>query len=119
MTNITPFLFLFFMLLVIPTSTIKACDSSTKVENSSCTMEDMNDNEKSCCDNHKKDDDGCDGKCNNVNCHCPSTISTSIFYSNFELSIQNNDIIHGSDWIFVQHFPKAIYLSIWQLPKIS
>lgn len=110
------------MLLVIPTNTVLACGNSSekeKTEKTSCSKQDNQSEKKSCCDNDEKDDDGRGGACNNTSCYCPSTVNIPVFFNNFELSITNNLILFDNDWAYFQHIPKAVYLSVWQPPKIS
>ena len=122
MKNKTQILILFLVLLVIPTSTVFACGSSPEKEQTekvSCSKEDNHSEKKSCCGNHKKDDNGCYGNCDNSSCHCPTTINIPVFFNDFELENSNNFKLLDNDWTYVQHIPKAVYLSIWQPPKIS
>jgi hypothetical protein len=122
MKNKTQILILFLMLLVIPTSTVFACGNTSdkeKTGKTSCSKEDNQSEKKSCCDNHEKDDNGCNGACDNTSCHFPSTINMPIFFDDFKLSNTNNLKLLNNDWMSVQHNPKAVYLSIWQPPEIS
>ena len=82
-------------------------------------MEDNTSEKKSCCDNDEKEDDGCGGACENTSCHCPSTVNIPVFYDDFELRNTNNFTLLANDRAYVQHVPKAVYLSIWQPPKKS
>ena len=110
------------MLLVIPTSTVFACGNTSvkeKMEKTSCSKEDSPSEKKSCCDNHEKEDNGCNGACDNASCPCLSTINIPVFYDDFHLSDANNLKLLNNGWTYVQHIPKAVYLSIWQPPKIS
>lgn len=56
-----------------------ACGTKTTKTEKSCCKKSKNekDNKKDCCEkgNSKRDNDdkGCDGKCNNSNCSCPTT----------------------------------------------
>ena len=110
------------MLLVIPTSTILACMNSTekgKTEKTSWSKEDRHSEKELCCTNDDKAEDGCSGTCDNSSCHCPNPINIPIYIAESQLSSTDNFTPWQIDWTFVQHFPKAVYLSIWQLPKIS
>jgi|TARA_R110001606_G_scaffold373208_2_gene530532 hypothetical protein len=122
MKNKTQILILFLMLLVNSTSTIFACGNSSeklKMEKTSCSKEDNHTEKKSCCDNGEKEDDGCGGACDNSSCHCPTTVNIPVSFNDFDLSNSNNFTLLIKDCAYVQHIPKAIYLSIWQPPKIS
>jgi hypothetical protein len=122
MKNKTQILIPFLILLIIPTSTVFACGNTSgkeKIEKSSCSKEDSPSEKKSCCDNHEKDDNGCNGACNSTSCHCPSTVNIPVFFDDFQLSNANNFKLLNNDWTYAQHNPKAVYLSISQPPKIS
>lgn len=122
MNNKTQILILFLILLVIPTSTVFACVKTSekeKTEKTSCSKEVSQFEKKSCCDNHKKEDKGCNGGCDTSSCHCPTTINIPVFFNDFLLSNTNNLKLLNNNWTYVQHYPKAVYLSIWQPPKIS
>lgn len=122
MKNKTQILILFLILLVIPTSTVFACGKTSekdKTEKVSCSKEDNHSEKKSCCDNGEKDHDGCGGTCGNTSCHCPIVINISVLFNDFELSNSNNFKLLVNDWTYVKNKPKAVYLSIWQPPKIS
>lgn len=58
-----------------PTLTYACGTKSPKTEKSCCKKnKTTKDNKKDCCKNHKsKNEKGCDGKCNNSNCSCPTT----------------------------------------------
>jgi len=108
------------MLLVIPTSTVFACEKTSETEKTSCENQDDHSEKKSCCDNHEKDDNGCNGACDNSSCHCPSSAnSIVIFFKDFQLELNNNFKLLVNEWTYIQNKPKAVYLSIWQPPKIS
>ena len=122
MKNKTQILILFLLLLVIPTSTVFACGSSSekeKTEQSTCKKQDDKTEKKSCCDKGNKENDGCGGTCDNSSCHCPSSVNIPVFFNDLQLSKTTNLNLLNNDWIYVQHNPKAVYLSIWQPPKIS
>lgn len=122
MKNKTQILILFLVLLVVPTSTVFACGSSSekdKTEKTSCSVKDNHTEKKSCCDTKNKEDDGCNGACDNSFCHCPSSVNITVFFNDFQLSNTINLKLLNNDWTYVQHIPKAVYLSIWQPPKIS
>lgn len=122
MKNKTHILILIIMLLVIPTSTVFACGNSSvkhKTEKMSCSKQDNKTEKKSCCDIGQKDDDGCSGDCNNTSCHCPSVVNISVLFNDFEVSNSNNFKLLANEWTYLQHNPKAIYLPIWQPPKIG
>ena len=122
MKNKTHVLILFLILLVLPTSSVLACGNSSekeKTEKTSCSIKDNHSIKKWCCDNDKKDVDGCTGACKNSSCHCISTVNISIFVNDFELLNTNNFTLLVNDWAYIQQIPKAVYLSIWQPPKIS
>lgn len=122
MKNKTQIVTLFLMLLVISTNTVFACGNSLekdKTEKASCSKEDNHSEKKSCCNNGEKDYDGCSGACNSTSCHCPSIINFCVSFNNFELSNSNNFKLLVNQWTYVQNKPKAIYLFIWQPPKIS
>ena len=122
MKNKTQILILFLILLVIPTSTVFACGKTSdkeKTEKISCEKQDDHSEKKSCCDNGEKDDDGCGGACDNTSCHCPIVVNISVSFSDLELSNSNNFKLLVNEWTYVQNKPKAVYLSIWQPPKIS
>lgn len=115
-------LILLLILLVIPASTVLACGNSSekeKTEKTSCSKEDSHAEKMSCCDTGEKGDDGCVGNCGHASCHCPSSVNIPVVSNNFELSNTNNFSHLVNDWTYVQHNPKAVYLSIWQPPKIS
>lgn len=122
MKNETQILILFLMLLVIPTSTVLGCGNTSdreKTEKTSCSKKDNHSEKTSCCDNDNKDDNGCNGACDYSSCHCPSTVNIPAFLDEFQLSNATNLKLLNNDWTYVQHNPKAVYLSIWQPPKIS
>ena len=61
----------------IPTLTYACGIKSTKTEKSCCKKSEAEkSNKNDCCKKHKskndKDKKGCDGKCNNPNCSCPT-----------------------------------------------
>lgn len=121
MKNRTQILILFLLLLVLPTSTVLACGNSSereKTEEPSCSKQDNHSEKKSCC-NKGGGDHGCNGACDNTSCHCPSSIHIPAFFSDFEVSSSTNFMLLDNDWAYVQHLPLAVYLSIWQPPKIS
>jgi hypothetical protein len=119
----TKILILFLMLLVIPISTIFACENlseKTETEKTSCSKEDNHSEKKSCCENNEKDDDNsCSRDCENKSCHCLTTINFPASFNDFELPKSNNFKLSLNEWTFIQYIPKAVYLSIWQPPKIS
>jgi hypothetical protein len=122
MKNKTQILILFFMLLVIPTSKVFACGNSSKkekTEKSSCEKQDDHSEKRSCCDKENKESDGCNGSCDNASCHCPSSVNSIVPFKNFQLELSNNFKLLVNEWTYVQNKLKAIYLSIWQPPKIS
>lgn len=122
MKNKTQILILFLVLLVVPTDTVFACGSSSekdKTEKTSCSTKDSHTEKKSCCDTKNKEDDGCNGACNNSFCHCPSSVNITFFFNDFQLSNTINLKLLNNGWTYVQHIPNAVYLSIWQPPKIS
>jgi hypothetical protein len=89
------------------------------MEKISCSKEDNHSEKKSCCDNEKKDNDGCGGACDNVSCNCLSTVNIPVSVNDFELSNSYKFTLLVNDWAYIQYIPKAVYLSIWQPPKIS
>jgi hypothetical protein len=122
MKSKTQILILFFILLVIPTSTVLACGNLSEKQQThktSCPKEDNHFEKKLCCDNDEKDDDACGGECDNTSCHNPSTINIPVSFNDFEFSDSNNFTLLVNDCAYLQHLPKAVYLSIWQPPKIS
>jgi len=122
MKSRTHLLLLFLMLLVVPTSSVFACGKSfekEKTEKISCSKEDNKTEKKSCCDNQKKDDDGCGGDCDNTSCQCQSSVNSTVSFKDFQLELNNNFKLLANEWTYVQNKPKAVYLSIWQPPKIS
>jgi len=119
MKNITHILFLFLIFLVIPTSTILACENSSdkaEVVSTSCSKQDDHSEKKSCCDSG---DESCDGFCNNNSCHCPVSVNTPIFKNNYQSKLNNNFKLLDNNWAYVQLIPKAVYISIWLPPNIS
>lgn len=117
MQNKTQILILFVILLVLPISTAFACGNTSekeKTERTSCTKENNHSEKKSCCNN-----ESCNGGCDNTSCHCPSSLNTFVILNLFHLKLDANFNLLNSDWAFVQNTPKAVYLSIWQPPKIS
>nr|WP_321222463.1 hypothetical protein [uncultured Psychroserpens sp.] len=118
-------LILFLILLVIPTSTVFACEKSSeiektvKTEKTSCSKQDNKTEKKSCCDKDNKENDGCGGTCDNSSCHCPTSVNTSVSLTTFQLKLNNNFKLLVNEWTYIQNKPKAVYLSIWQPPKIS
>lgn len=122
MKNRTHILILFLVLIFIPINTVLACGISSdkeKMEKISYSKEASHSDKKSCCDNDNKFDNDCGRNCDNNSCHCSSTVNIPVFFNDFELSNANNLTLLFNDWAYVQHFPKAVYLSIWQPPKIS
>lgn len=121
MKNNTQTLFLFLLLLVIPTAEVFACGDSTKKETTSCSMDDeSNDEDMSCCDAEEKDQDDCNGACGDSSCHCPTTISlVSFLFNDSNFSNSNIFIFTENNWTYVQYIQKTVYLSLWQPPKIS
>ena len=111
-----------FLLLVIPTSEAFACGSSSKkaeTEQTSCEHSENETEKKSCCDSDSEDDNGCNGGCNNSNCHCPVTINIPIPSNILVYNLTPNLSLIKLNWSYVQNAPKPVYLSIWQPPKIS
>lgn len=122
MKNKTQILFLFLILLVISTNTVFACGKTSekeKTEKTSCSKEDSQFEKKSCCNNHKNEDKGCNRDCDDGSCHCLTTINVPVIFEDFLLSNTNNLKLLNNNWTFDQHYSKAVYLSIWQPPKIS
>lgn len=116
MKNKTQILILFLLLLFVPTSTVFACRNISDkeiTEKASCSKEENQSEKKSCCDN------GCNGACDNSSCHCPTSVNTTVSLTTFQLKLNNNFKLLSNDWAYLQHVPKAVYLSIWQPPKIS
>ena len=122
MKNKTQILILFLILLVIPISTVFECANSynkEKTKKTSCSKVDSQSKKNLCCDNHKKDEDDCNGSCDNIFCHCPTTINIPVVFYYFQLSNTNHVNLLNNEWTYVQQNPKAVYLSIWHPPKIS
>lgn len=111
-----------FLLFVIPTSNAFACGNSTKkadTEQTSCEHKNQDTEKKSCCDSESEDEKGCNGSCNNSNCHCPVSVNIPFPVKNFEVTSTSNLKLIKLNWTYVQNAPKPVYLSIWQPPKIS
>ena len=122
MKNKTPIFILFLILLVLQTSTVFAFGISTepeKPEKTSCSKEVNHPEKRSCCENDKKESDGCGGACDNLSCHCPGTVNIPVIFNDCEISNTKKFTLLVKDWSYIKHFPKAISLSIWQPPKIS
>jgi len=111
------------MLLVIPISTIFACENLSEkkeTEKISCSKEDNHSEKKPCCENNEKEDDnGCSRDCENKSCYCLTTINPSTFINDFNLHNSNNFKLSLNKLPFTQHIPKAVNLSIWKPPKIN
>ncbi len=110
------------MLLVIPTSSVLACGNSSqkeKTEKTACSKEFSHSEKKSCCDTGDNDGNGCNGTCDHASCYCPSSVNTFVFLYAIHIKFNNNFKLLENEWTYIQHAPKAIYLSIWQPPKIS
>tara|TARA_R110001592_G_scaffold337033_1_gene622972 strand:- start:6858 stop:7217 length:360 start_codon:yes stop_codon:yes gene_type:complete len=119
MKNKTQIVFLFLILLVITTSTVFAFENPSSEEKTSSSKENSHSEKESCCDNHQKDDDGFNGTCDNSYCHWTTPINIPVFFDDYQLSSTNNLNLLKNYWTYVQHNPEAVYLSIWQPPKIS
>jgi len=90
-------------------------------EISCCKSHNEQDSEtKSCCDSNNEDgDNDCNGDCNDKNCHCPISVNVPIPANNIVVSLTPLIYVESNTWAYVQSIPKAVYLSIWQPPKIS
>lgn len=113
---------LLLFLLVIPTSSALACGSVSdkdKMEQTACNKDDNTSKKIACCSTDSDADKSCAGSCDSASCHCPSTPNTPVFSNVFYITHANHYQILVNDWAYVQPAPRAVYLSIWQLPKIS
>ena len=122
MKNKPQIVILFLLLLVLPSSTVLACQNASENERAEeiiCFNGDWNSEIKLCCENNQEGDDGNEGTCDNSSCHCLRTVNISVLFHALESSNRNVFIRLSDQRIYVQHLPKAVYLSIWQPPKIS
>lgn len=113
------------LLLVIPASNALACGNTTtdkadKEIPCSKSHNDRDSEKKSCCDSSDENgDNDCNGNCNDKNCHCPISVNVPIPANNMVVSLKPLIYVESNTWAYVQSIPKAIYLPIWQPPKIS
>ena len=111
-----------FLLFVIPTSSVSACEAHSKkadTDQSSCNHNNQSSDKKPCCDSNDEQDNGCDGSCTNSDCHCPSSINIPIPVNHLVINMIPNFVGTTIDWTYVQNAPKPVYISIWHPPKIS
>lgn len=110
------------VLMVFPFSNVFACVKSydkLNTEKISGSKENKQHVKKSCCNEHQKEKDSCHGNCNMASCHCPITLIIPFSSESYQLSNPTNLHLFHNLWTYVQHHPKAVYLTIWQPPKIS
>jgi hypothetical protein len=104
--------------LFLPAQKAMACGNSTeknKTEMTSCSTEDSHSENKSCCGIDEDNDRDC---CSHSSCHCASIMSVAFIMNRFELFNKSNYLLLNNKWTYVQYIPKAVYLSIWQPPKL-
>ena len=127
-------LFLLLGLFATPANKAWACgdgDEAKTEQKSCCAVEAKEDvahcsqNADACDQSHPDkpcppDDDGCGG------CHCPGCGTISHSGASFALETQPALIISAFDasfqkraFYFADHLPEAVYLPIWQPPKIG
>jgi hypothetical protein len=107
--------------LFLPAQKVMACGSSiekSKTEKTSCSKEDHPTENKSCCGTDEESDHDCSGNCSHSSCHCASIVSVAFIMDHFELFNKSNYLLLNNKWAYVQYIPKAVYLSIWQPPKL-
>ena len=122
MGNKTHILILLLIVLVVPTRMAFACENTTetiKTEEKACAKEEQHSEKRACCAAMEKNEEGCNGACKNTSCHCPNSVNISFSQVDFETSEANPIMLLEKDWSYLQHNPKAVFLSIWQPPKIS
>lgn len=110
------------VLMLVTTSAVKACDKLAKIEHiakSSCEKELNHKNKKSCFDNDHNGVNNCAGHCKHSLCHCPTSVNPTVFYTENDVSLNHFDLTVTNLLAYIQFIPKAVYLSIWQPPKIS
>jgi hypothetical protein len=113
---------LFFMLLVLPTSKVKACGNNAGKEITEQTATKSQDDQlviKGCCSNDEESNDGCGQDCCDSSCSCPISINLPVFMGEPVLSFRSNFITTNKEWAYIQPVPAVVYLSIWLPPKIA
>jgi hypothetical protein len=127
-------LFLLFGLFAAPANKLRACgnDDAKKTEQKSCCPAEAKDEVAHCAQNADAcdqthpgescppDDDGCGG------CHCPGCGTVSHSGATFALETQSslplsdlNASLQKRAFYFADHLPEAVYLPIWQPPKLA
>lgn len=122
MKNALHIIILLFFVLVLPTNTALACGNASdkdNIEQMTCSKDDNTSKKMSCCNTDNDANNGCGGSCDSPSCHCPSTMNVPVFLNVFYASYINHHQVMLNDWAYVQPAPRAVYLAIWQLPKIS
>ena len=105
-----------------PTLTNACGKSHTKTEKSCCNKKTSQTDKKDCCINHtdnNQNNDGCDGKCKNHSCHCPTVCfgCTLPFTSEPKYSIL---VVSKKQFFpYTNPYPSSGFHSIWQPPKIG
>jgi hypothetical protein len=112
---------LFFMLLVLPTSKVKACGNNAGKEITEQTATKSQDDQLVIkgCSNDEESNDGCGQDCGDSSCHCPISINLPVFLDEPVLSFRSNFITTNKEWAYIQPVPAVVYLSIWLPPKIA
>lgn len=121
MKNIFQILLLF-AFLVLPTNQIFACGNSKIKARSEKTSCEKHDGKRSCCKKEKKNHDqhnDCDGSCNNSSCQSQASSNIVVVLPSFEFQMNIMFFEIKDQWIFDQHSPQQLSLSIWQPPKIG
>jgi hypothetical protein len=121
-------------LFAAPVNKVRACGNGdkTKTEQKSCCDTEAKDDVPHCAQNADAcdqthpgescppDDDGCGG------CHCPGCGTVSHSGASFALETQQilalpalSSSVQTRAFYFADHLPEAVYLPIWQPPKIG
>lgn len=122
MKNALHIIILLLFVFVIPTNSALACGNTSdkdKMEQMDYSKDDSTSTKMSCCSTDSDTYNGCGGFCDNASCHCPSTTNSPVYLNVFFASHSIHHKVMMNDWAYVPPAPRAVYLAIWQLPKIS
>lgn len=104
-----------------PSETYACSKKSDPIEQSCSKDIDSKSEKKHCCNKEgsaNSDDDGCNGKCGNPACHCPTNF-TSFTVPFFAQLSQVKVMLSKSNYYYQEAYYSSGFLSIWLPPKIG
>ena len=114
-----------FGFFLIPSQSYACGTKTTKTEKSCCKKSKNEENsKKDCCKNNNskndKDDNGCDGKCNNSNCSCPTVHLefTLPFYAEIKAKTYFVES-KKTKFYYNENYLSDGFTSIWTPPNIG